>query len=107
VPSEDSWSPATSLAEQIGREIDIAHLRWAILEALAAIYGKWLEGEDMLETARSTVGTIGRRVAITMKSGGVLDGVAHDIESTGGLVLELGDRRLVLDAENVERLREV
>jgi BirA family biotin operon repressor/biotin-[acetyl-CoA-carboxylase] ligase len=107
VPSEDIWSTATSLADQVGREVDIVLLRQAILEAFVVIHEMWLSGGDVIEAVRRAMGTIGKLVVVKMKSGGELNGFARDIEQTGGLVLELDDRKLVVHAEEVERLKEV
>ena len=106
VVSEDSWGPATSIAEELGGEVDIANLRRAILEEFSIVHEGWLRGGDVVGTARSEVGTIGKRVGVVMKSGENLEGLAVDIEPTGGLVLELAGRRRIIRAEDVERLRE-
>ena len=106
VALEDPSSPATSLAEQVGDEVDLVRLRQAILEAFAAIHEKWLGGEDMVSAARGAIGTIGKRVVVEKKSGESFKGRVQDVERMGGLVLELSDRRLILQAEEVERLRE-
>jgi len=106
VALEDLSSPATSLAEQVGDGVDLVRLRQAILEAFAAIHEKWLGGEDMVSAARGAIGTIGKRVVVEKKSGESFKGRVQDVERMGGLVLELSDRRLILQAEEVERLRE-
>ena len=103
---QDLSDSATSLAEQKGSEVDILRLRQAILDAFVPIHEDWIGGRDVVSAAKSITETIGKQVTITMKSGGVREGVAHDIEQAGGLVLDLGDRKLVVQAEDVELLRE-
>jgi len=107
VSTEDPANPATNLADEAGRRIDIVKLRMAVLDAFAVVYDKWASGDDVLEKVRSTLGTVGKNVVVTMKSGKVLKGVARGIETTGDLVLELHDEKLVVRAEDVERLREI
>jgi BirA family biotin operon repressor/biotin-[acetyl-CoA-carboxylase] ligase len=106
VSSEVASSPVTSLAEEVGKGIDLVQLRRTILDAFADIHDEWLKGVDVIGAARSSVGTIGRRVAIATKSGGVFEGVARDIEPNGDLVLQLADRKLIVHAADVELLRE-
>lgn len=105
ITSEDPSNPATCLAVQVGRKIDVAQLRRAILEAFAVVYEKWGKGGDVIEAARGIIETVGRRVIITTKSGSVLNGVASTVEQTGDLVLTLNEGKLVVHAEDVERLR--
>ena len=106
VTSEDPTSPATSIAAQVGEGVDIVRLRQAILDAFALIHEKWLKGEDMVQASRGAIGTIGKHVVVTKKSGESFEGRVRDIERMGGLVLQMSDRRLILQSEEVERLRE-
>ncbi len=106
VSSVEPSSPTTSLAGELGQDTDVKQLRQAILEAFGAGYDEWLKGTDVVKLARGAIGTIGKRVAVTMKSGENLDGVARDINQSGGLLLERKGERLIIHAEDVERLRE-
>ena len=106
ITSVDPSSPASNLAGELGRDIDIKHLRGSILEEFGTAYDEWLNGTDVIKLTRGVIRTIGRRIVITMKSGQDLEGVAQDIDQTGGLLLVRNERELVIHAEDVERLRE-
>jgi BirA family biotin operon repressor/biotin-[acetyl-CoA-carboxylase] ligase len=106
VPSADSWSPATNLAEELGRKLDIVTLRNSILEAFGAAYEEWLGGKDVVESTRSSIGTLGKHVVIATRSGETIEGKARDINSEGSLVVEQSGKKFTLHAEDVERLRE-
>jgi len=106
VSSVEPSSPATSLAGELGRDTDINQLRQAILDSFGAAYGEWLKGTDVIRLARGVIGTIGKRVAVTMKSGENLEGVARGIDQAGGLLLERNGKKLVIHSEDIELLRE-
>jgi len=106
VTSVEASNPATSLSEELGREADIKKLRQEILDAFGAVYDEWLNGAEILKSARGSIQTLGKRVVVTMRSGETLEGLARDIEPAGGLLLERNDGQITLRAEDVERIRQ-
>jgi BirA family biotin operon repressor/biotin-[acetyl-CoA-carboxylase] ligase len=107
VPStETQGNRVTSLTEELGRHLEITRLRQSILKAFGELYASWLRGANATEIASSRIGTLGKRVLVRMRSGESLEGVAEDIEPSGGLLVNSEGRKLTLRAEDVEWLRE-
>lgn len=75
---------ATSLAEATGAEIDRLALLGAVLEHLHAWHG--CPGSDVLAAWRDRCTMLGERVRIDAP-GGVLEGVAEDLDPAGYLLL--------------------
>ena len=102
----ESVGPATNIAGELGHSVDTAALARSILEAFGGFYDKRLDGADVVEVARSIMGTLGRRVTIRTTSGETIEGLAQIIGSDGSITLVQGDRKTTFHAENVERLQE-
>lgn len=107
VPSEEvDGNPVTSLAEELKRDVEITRLRQSILTVFGELYADWLNGAAAVEIARDMIGTLGKRVLVKTRSGESLEGVAEDVESSGGLVVSSDGQELTLHSEDVESLRE-
>lgn len=106
ITSDSAASPATSLVEGLGRNVDIVDTRKSILKAFADLYSKWLGGADPVEAVRSGISTLGKRVVVLTTAGKTLEGFAEGMEPSGGLRLNLDGRKLTIHAEDIEWLRE-
>ena len=87
---------STSLSRETGGDVSRADLLCALLEEMDGLYADAQAGGDIFGQWRSALVTIGRRVHVT-GSDSEFDGVAIDVEPSGGLVLqdEDGQRRVV------------
>lgn len=105
---EPGGERATSLAEELGREVGLLELRSAILDAFSEFYERWKSGEDLTPLWAGNIGTIGKSVRVKMTGDKrefhcKVIGVGHE----GELVVERDGNRTTLRAEDLERLREV
>jgi BirA family biotin operon repressor/biotin-[acetyl-CoA-carboxylase] ligase len=96
----------TSMAEELGRDVD----RWEVLHDLLRALESWLldvPGDPTRLLAAYTVrcATLGRRVRVTAPGDGVLEGRAVDVDHSGGLVVETSSGRRVVMAGDVEHVR--
>ncbi len=93
---------ATSVAEEIGRDVDRAALTAAVFRELERL----LVGprDEVLDEWRRRSGTLGREVRIETPDE-VFWGVADDIDDTGALVVDTDDGERIVSAADCEHLR--
>jgi len=100
-------SDATSLTEELHRPIEVTRVRAGILETLQSVYTRWLEGADVVREAEGFIGTLGMRVRVSPKSGAGLTCDAIGLTASGALIVASAGKRVLLNAEDVERLKEI
>jgi BirA family biotin operon repressor/biotin-[acetyl-CoA-carboxylase] ligase len=97
-PLPEDVSEATTLAREIGAELDIESLLQNLLGRLG--YHLQQLGADpsmVLESWRRKAQTLGRRVEVKNASGEIVKGLAVDIDPEGALILETeGGRRKIV-----------
>ena len=83
---------ATSIEDELGRQVDYKDLLFAVLEKLDKVYDVFInEGSDaVLKRWKSFAGFLGHEVTIKVDSE-TFFGVASDVASSGALVLKLKD----------------
>lgn len=101
-PEGESW---TSISEATG----VGTVRWDVLGDLLGGLDAWLgeidrDAEGFVRHYAARCGTLGRRVSAA-SPGGVLEGVARDIDRTGALVLETAAGVEVVRAGDVHHIR--
>jgi BirA family transcriptional regulator, biotin operon repressor / biotin---[acetyl-CoA-carboxylase] ligase len=105
--SKETGGEATSLIEELGKPFEIFDLEHSILDSFSSLYQLWQGGEDMIPLWKENVGTLGKTVAVKMKTDETaFSSQAVDIDSEGGLILLLGGETKVVRPEDVEWLRE-
>jgi len=77
---------ATSLSQELGREVSRLELLWRILEGIEARYGSLRSGESPHEEWVARLINLGRQVQVTT-SQGVLVGWAEGVDADGALIL--------------------
>ncbi len=103
----DLETESTSIAQELGKEVEIPNVMHSILNSFSASYERWQSGEDMKEDWSSKVGTIGKEVSIKLKTGeNQFSCVAEGIDAEGNLVVSLEGETVAVSAEDLERLRE-
>ena len=101
---------ATSLAIE-GCNADRTDVLVAVLTALDARYAQWADVRGDAEACglaaayRSACSTLGREVSVTGTNGGVVLGVARDLDASGRLVVGEPPDQQVIGAGDVEHLR--
>lgn len=98
---------ATSLLlEGVDPVPDRSALLAALLEALGRRLSQWVHAaEDLAADYRAACRTLGQEVRVDLPDGGVLTGVAVDLESDGALVVESEGRRQTVRAGDVVHVR--
>jgi BirA family biotin operon repressor/biotin-[acetyl-CoA-carboxylase] ligase len=88
---------ATSLSQELGREVSRLELLWRILEGIEARYNSLRSGESPHEEWAARLINLGRQVQVTTPHG-VLVGWAEGMDADGALVLRTADgqRRRIL-----------
>jgi BirA family biotin operon repressor/biotin-[acetyl-CoA-carboxylase] ligase len=105
--AESTGGGATSLVEELGKEFEIADLKHSILDSLSDLYQRWQAGEPMLPVWKENVGTVGKTVAVKMKTEETAFSYqAVGIDPDGGLVLFREGESKVIHAEDLDWLRE-
>jgi len=91
LPKEVAVS-ATSVEEEMGKQVDYTDLLFTLLERLDRVYERFLkEGPDVvLKRWKELAGFLGREVAVKVDSE-TFTGTAFDVSSDGGLVMKLSD----------------
>ena len=87
---------STSLSRETGGQVSRLDLLCALLEEMDALYVEAREGGDVFEQWRTALVTLGRRVNVS-GSDSTFEGIALDVEPSGGLVVQDddGQRRVV------------
>jgi BirA family biotin operon repressor/biotin-[acetyl-CoA-carboxylase] ligase len=82
---------ATSMRIESGKKLDRPEVFRRVLSEFDKHYAHFREhgGEDILDRWRRLSGTLGRRVKIQLRDEQV-EGVAHDIDDDGSLIIDLG-----------------
>lgn len=97
-PPPEDLPDATSLAMELGEDVDMESLLQCLLERLGNLL-PYLEDDPnkILQFWRRRSQTLGKRVEVTMDSGEIVLGLAIDIDPDGALILETeGGRRKVV-----------
>lgn len=94
---------ATSLAIE-GSDAPAASVAGAVLRALEVWYRRWDAGDDLRESYRVRCSTIGRRVRVSLP-GGVVEGEAVDVDTSGALVVRTPEGVRSFAAGDVVHLR--
>ena len=80
---------ATSLALAAATTTDRDTVLRVVLRALAAAYAGWQADPDSLAPAyRSVCTTLGRQVRLHLPDGGIVEGIAGDVDAEGRLVVD-------------------
>jgi BirA family biotin operon repressor/biotin-[acetyl-CoA-carboxylase] ligase len=104
---ESTGGGATSLVEELGNEFEIADLKHSILDSFSDLYQRWQAGEAMLPLWKEHIGTVGKTVAVKMKTEGTAFSFqAVGVDPDGGLVLFREGESKVIHAEDLDWLRE-
>ncbi len=87
---------STSLSRETGGEVSRVDLLCALLEEMDALYLDAQEGHDIFGQWRSALVNLGKRVNVS-GSDATFEGLALDVEPSGGLVVQTddGQRRVV------------
>jgi len=98
---------ATSIAEEVGKDVEIRKVRDSILESFSRLYVRFRAGDDLAPLWKESVSTIGKSVTIKMRAGETpfscdAVGTAPD----GGLVVSRSGVQSTVRAEEIEWLRE-
>jgi BirA family transcriptional regulator, biotin operon repressor / biotin---[acetyl-CoA-carboxylase] ligase len=97
----------TTIAEELGRNQDIAVLRNSILDSFSTLYDEWKTGADMSKAWRAHLDTLRKQVSIKLKiSETPFSCVAKGVNHEGSLVVTRGRTTAVVNAEELEWLRE-
>ncbi len=98
---------ATSLAEELGRGLEISEPKLAILDSFSQLYERWRTGEDTLPLWKRHISTIGKSVSIKLKTDeNPFSYRALSVDQEGGLVVEKDGKSTVIHPEDLEWLRE-
>ncbi len=95
---------ATSLWQELGREVPRLRLLQEILERVEGRYQRLEAGESPYEEWASNLVTLGRRVRVTTPEGQE-EGWAEGVDEDGALILRRGDGSMVLIAAGDVTLR--
>lgn len=92
--------PATSVAGELGREVDRAELVASVLEGFEEVY----LGDDVLDEWRQRSSTLGREVRIET-AGRTVEGRAVGLDPSGALRVDVGGDERVVSAGDCRHLR--
>jgi BirA family transcriptional regulator, biotin operon repressor / biotin---[acetyl-CoA-carboxylase] ligase len=107
VSDRELSAKATSLSEELGREVAIPVLKLAILGSFADLYDRWQAGEDMVPVWTNHISTLGRRVTIKLKTTETpFSCIATEVDLDGGLLVETEGETVLVRPEDLEWLRE-
>ena len=81
---------ATSLSQELGREVSRLELLWRILEEIERRYNSLRSGESPHEDWAARLANLGRQVQVTMPQE-VLTGWAEGVDADGALILRTPD----------------
>lgn len=97
---------ATTLQDVVGHAVDRAHLERALLVELEHYYARVCAGETLMAEYRARLGMLGQSIRVE-NHGQRLEGIAHDVDDDGALILRQNDARLRLLAGDVTVIKEV
>jgi len=98
---------ATSVSEELGMHEEISALKHSVLDSFSQLYDEWKAGEDMARIWIDHVGTLGKQVSIKLKTEETpFSCTAKNIDENGGLMVSRGHETAVVQAEELEWLRE-
>lgn len=105
-PREGEAADWTSVAEEVGHDVD----PWEVLHDLLRALEAWLldvpkDPTRLLAAYTVRCATLGQQVRIAAPGGGVLEGLAVEVDTAGGLVVDTGAGRQVVMAGDVEHVR--
>ncbi len=89
-PHEEIRDIATSLAVELGHDVEREALLAAYLARFERMYEAAKSGESMLDAWRARLVTIGQQVRATWP-GGTAEGLAEDVDATGALIVRNAD----------------
>jgi BirA family biotin operon repressor/biotin-[acetyl-CoA-carboxylase] ligase len=84
---------ATSIYDELGREVSLVRLARALLKELDGFYQGLLAGRPVFESWRNSLVTLGREVSVT-SADAVFSGVAEAVEGDGSLLVRRADGSL-------------
>jgi len=98
-----AWAPegAASLQHDLGLEVTPD----ALLDELLRHLDGLLRAPDLMARYRARLSTLGSRVRVELPAGGVLEGVATDIDADGRLLVDDGTAVVALDVGDIVHLR--
>jgi BirA family transcriptional regulator, biotin operon repressor / biotin---[acetyl-CoA-carboxylase] ligase len=98
---------ATSLAEELGRRIEVSEVRHLVLGSFSLLYERWLGGEDPLPSWKARISTAGKHVLVKLKTDETpFPCDAKDVDADGNLVVYSEDKSRTVRPEDLEWLRE-
>lgn len=98
---------ATSLAEGLGRAVEMTAVRGAILDAFSRLYRRWQQGEDMTPLWKRLLSTVGSDVLVKLKTDETpFAARAVRVDDEGALVVEDGAKDRRITSADLEWLRE-
>lgn len=98
---------ATSIAQELGRRVEISEVKHAILDAFSFLYEQWKQGRDLSGIWREKVATIGNLVLVKLKTEeDPFSGVAREVDRDGNLSVARGGETETVRPEDLEWLRE-
>ena len=88
---------ATSLLISGASSFDRNKILAKILNELESALTSWDSGEIFVDRYREASSTLGKQIRVQLPNGNVLESRAMDIDPSGGLILESGERITVGD----------
>lgn len=105
--SQGLGQEATSIAEEVGKQVELSTLRCSILDSFSQLCSRLKGGEDMVPLWIEHVATLGKTVAIKLKTIETpFSCLARGIDSEGGLIAVMDGKTYLFHAEDLEWLRE-
>jgi BirA family transcriptional regulator, biotin operon repressor / biotin---[acetyl-CoA-carboxylase] ligase len=85
---------ATTIADELGKSVSRESLVQAILRATENYYLQLKTGDDLRDAWKNRLATLGHQVH-AQTSHGIEEGIAHDVDTDGALILRRADGTLV------------
>jgi BirA family transcriptional regulator, biotin operon repressor / biotin---[acetyl-CoA-carboxylase] ligase len=102
----DKNNQVTSLTDELGKQVAIAPLMDGVLRSFAPLYEDLQQGRSVIGPRRRLMSTLGKTVAVRLKTGETISYKAVGMTSDGALEVTSGGISSVLRAEDIELLRE-
>lgn len=95
---------ATTLQDATGHAIDRNYLERTLLEKLDHNYARLCAGETLIGEYRARLEMLGKPIRVANQEQ-IVEGIAHDVDEDGALILQQGDSLLKLLAGDVTILK--
>lgn len=106
--STDLKESATSLMEELGKQVQVAELKHSVLDAFSELYDELQKGANMMPVWKQHFGTLGKPVSVKLKTGeNPFTCKAIEVDSDGGLVVEGEKGNQVVHTGDLEWLKEL